>query len=320
MANQEPLLLGLTSGIADDFDFWATQLTQSCGAFHPSKPRGFDLQSFIGRVKPTSPGMLSTSFVATNCPHVYRRSIDIRSDDQSFYYLIVQREGRARMCQEDSEADLSPGDLVLLDASKPSDFYHDGISQQLSIILPRHMVNETLQQRDIKSGIRIPRENSCSRLIAHMTGSVWAFDGISIEEELAMQEAITALLKPMLGGSGGDSDSESEQLLRKAMHFIKSNLELGQLTVGMLANELCVSERTVHRLFSRKGMTVARQILEIRLERCAAALSSVKDCQSISLVADRAGFADISHFSRAFKRRYGVSPRAYRKEMIERSA
>ena len=317
MSSKELKHAGERSGAADDFDLWASELVTSCGAFHAEKPRDFDLGSFVGRVKATSPGALSTSYIATNCSHVFRRMKDIRTDDQDFYYLIVQSQGRARMCQEGNVAELSAGDMVLLDVSKPSDFYHSGLSQQLSIILPRHVLNHTFQRPDISCGARIPHDLYCSRLIHQITGRNWAFEAMVKEEEQALQEAVASLLKPLVSAGSGAGERENAQLLSRALTYIDANLSQGQLSVAVIAKELCVSERTVHRVFARRGMTVARYILELRLERSASALASATANQPISFVANCAGFSDLSHFSRAFKRKYGVPPRAYRKGLVD---
>ena len=103
-------------------DAWANALSTSCGAFHPVKSRAFDRHAFVGKVVPvTAPGSLSTSYITTNCAHIYRQRKDIRSDDQDFLYLVLQQRGRARMCQNSDDADLGTGDLILLDANPLQD-------------------------------------------------------------------------------------------------------------------------------------------------------------------------------------------------------
>ncbi|MFN3770765.1 MAG: transcriptional regulator FeaR [Ectopseudomonas guguanensis] len=306
------------SAKADDFDAWAHALSTSCGAFHPVKPRDFDRHAFTGKVTPLSAsGSLSTSYITTNCPHVYRKRKDVNVDDQSFFYLVLQQRGQARMCQGGEEADMACGDLVLLDASQPSDFYHRGLSQQLSIILPRHVVEDVFRHKPVRSGQRIPGDLQVSRMISLLATSTLPLETQDREEELAFLEALASLLKPVACVTRLDEvPPHNHHLLRKAMAFIEATLDQGQVSADRVAREINVSVRTLHRLFAQAGTSLSRYVIDRRLERCAISLAESRDNRPISLIADRAGFADISHFSRAFKQKYGVSPRLWRQQKL----
>lgn len=302
----------------DDFDAWANALATSCGTFHPVKSQAFDRHSFIGKVIPvTAPGALSTSYIVTNCAHIYRKRRDVGVDDQSFFYLVIQQRGQARMCQGSEDANLAVGDLILLDASQPSDFYHHGLSQQLSIILPRHVVDDVFRHKPVRSGQRIPGDLKVSRMITLLATSALPFENPEREEELAFLEALASLLKPVACVTELDEiPVQNHHLLRKAMVFIDATLDQGQISAEMVAREINVSVRTLYRLFAQTGTSLSRYVIDRRLERCALSLAESRDNRPISLIADRAGFADISHFSRAFKQKYGVSPRLWRQQKL----
>jgi AraC-like DNA-binding protein len=71
--------------------------------------------------------------------------------------------------------------------------------------------------------------------------------------------------------------------------------------------------RYVHVLMRDTGRSFSRYLLERRLERCCEALQSKADRScSITEIAFRWGFNDMSHFSRVFRGRYGLSPREFR--------
>ncbi|MCY1394253.1 Transcriptional activator FeaR [compost metagenome] len=315
---EQQLASGPTPLKPDDFDAWANALTASCGAFHPVKSHTSDRHAFIGKVVPvTAPGSLSTAYITTNCEHIYRQRKDVRSDDQDFFYLVMQQRGRARMCQNSDDANLGMGDLILLDAGQPSDFYYDGISQQLSIILPRHLVDDVFRHKPVRTGQRIAANLKVSRMITLLATSALSFEAPECEEQQAFLEALATLLKPVACVTElGDVPAQNHHLLRKAMAFIDANLELGQVSAAAVAREVCVSERTLYRLFAQAGLSLSRYVLDRRLERCALSLTESRDDRPISLIADRAGFSDLSHFSRTFKQKYGVSPRAWRQRKL----
>lgn len=302
----------------DDFDAWANAVSISCGTFHPVKSRTFDRHAFVGKVVPvTAPGSLSTSYITTNCEHIYRQRKDVGRDDQDFFYLVLQQHGRARMCQNSDDADLGVGDMILLDASQPSDFYFHGIAQQLSIILPRHLVDDVFRHKPVRTGQRIPADLKVSRMIGLLAAAALDSEMPEREDQQAFLEALAALLKPVACVTElGDAPPQNHQLLRKAMAFIDASLDQGHISAVAVAREVCVSERTLYRLFAQAGLSLSRYVLDRRLERCAISLAESRDDRPISLIADRAGFSDLSHFSRTFKQKYGVSPRAWRQRKL----
>ncbi len=64
-------------------------------------------------------------------------------------------------------------------------------------------------------------------------------------------------------------------------------------------------------LFAAEGATPSAFIQEQRLQLAAERLRR-PDAPCITEVAMAVGFNDLTHFGRAFRRRYGVTPRDYR--------
>jgi AraC family transcriptional regulator, positive regulator of tynA and feaB len=79
------------------------------------------------------------------------------------------------------------------------------------------------------------------------------------------------------------------------------------LSPALLAGELHVSVRTLHRAFAAVGESAAAYIRRQRLERARAELAAAGR-PDVSQVAARWHFADSSHFIRAFRKQYGDTP------------
>lgn len=79
----------------------------------------------------------------------------------------------------------------------------------------------------------------------------------------------------------------------------------------MLARELNVSVRTLHRAFAAVGEQVTTYIRHRRLHEARLALAAPSGRLSISELAAHWQFADGSHFTRAFKKHYGRTPTEY---------
>ena len=85
------------------------------------------------------------------------------------------------------------------------------------------------------------------------------------------------------------------------------------LSVATLAAELQLSAGHVHRLFQSEPAPLAHYIWNRRLDACQRDLRDPACAgHSIAAIAYSRGFNDAAHFSRSFRRRFGVSPREYR--------
>ncbi len=108
-------------------------------------------------------------------------------------------------------------------------------------------------------------------------------------------------------------ESRAPDLFGEATDQIEGRLWDSELDADDVARMLCVSTRTLHRAFRSQGATLSGWIREQRLERCRDDLVNPRYKHvPISKVAARWGIPDAAHFSRLFKLRYGVSPRAFR--------
>lgn len=101
--------------------------------------------------------------------------------------------------------------------------------------------------------------------------------------------------------------------IEKAYDIIKRNFQR-KILLGDLARKVELSPYHFQRLF-RKEMTEspADCLTRIRLERAAHFLITAKDV-SMSTLAEECGFSSLSTFSRAFSKRYGMSPLAFKND------
>jgi transcriptional regulator GlxA family with amidase domain len=84
------------------------------------------------------------------------------------------------------------------------------------------------------------------------------------------------------------------------------------LSVEMLAAKACLSPRQFTRRFQKVfGATPADFVEKLRLDEARQRLGA--HGSSVAAVADSVGFASADAFRRAFERRFGVSPRSYRR-------
>ena len=91
--------------------------------------------------------------------------------------------------------------------------------------------------------------------------------------------------------------------------YIARNLGRTALSVPEVAERHGVTPRYVQMLFAAEGVTFSEYVLGQRLAQARQMLTEpVFASRSISSIAFEAGFADLSHFNKAFRRRFGATP------------
>jgi AraC-like DNA-binding protein len=97
---------------------------------------------------------------------------------------------------------------------------------------------------------------------------------------------------------------------------IKTDLNANPgLTLAAISVRQGVTPRYVQTLFEADGTTFTAYALNARLSRAYRMLTAARYAGwTISAIAYEAGFSDLSHFNRNFRRRYGASPSEVRTE------
>jgi transcriptional regulator GlxA family with amidase domain len=99
--------------------------------------------------------------------------------------------------------------------------------------------------------------------------------------------------------------TRNEKLI-KAVAFLEARIE-EEFDLDACATHLGVSRRQIERLFNRYlGVTPVRYMNDLRLQHGRALLAETD--MSVTEVAIACGYASSSHFSKSFRKKYGVSP------------
>lgn len=108
--------------------------------------------------------------------------------------------------------------------------------------------------------------------------------------------------------------------VKRALEKIESAVDSASLSAEEIAAEQHVTRRWLDQLFLWEiGSTISSQILEKRLTTAAASLCDPAfNSAHITTIALASGFQDSAHFSRAFKKRFGHSPRKWRQYTLDR--
>ncbi len=103
-------------------------------------------------------------------------------------------------------------------------------------------------------------------------------------------------------------------IITPAIAYLKDNIYNCNLKIETLHRLCGISNTYFRKIFQSKyGTSPQKYVLTKRLSHAKNLIAS-GDFDSISEVANQAGFSDALYFSRIFKKTYGVSPSQYAKE------
>jgi AraC-like DNA-binding protein len=222
------------------------------------------------------------------------------------WFLLLNERGVSRMNQGAREVCLQAGELTALRADESYRIEFGRPNKTLVLHVPR-------DPRHINLDPHVARRHGPDDVplfVALMRQLERAEPGAELRpfERLALDAARLCWPAPA-------RTARRQSILaweHRVYQYVEQNLSDPELGAGSIAQRFGVSARFVHMVFARSGRTAGSFILERRLSLAAAHLRSAP-AERITNVAFAAGFADLSHFCRTFRRRFGVSARDYRR-------
>ena len=101
--------------------------------------------------------------------------------------------------------------------------------------------------------------------------------------------------------------------LDAVLRLIRAEYADPEISPTRIAARLRISTRYLHKLLHETGSSFSERVQELRLEKAFALLSGkTRATRKVHEAAYDAGFSDLSHFNRVFRRRYGLTPTAAR--------
>lgn len=227
-------------------------------------------------------------------------------DDRVLVHVMRRGEWRFVRPRDRGEVAVPAGQFIVRHNGPPVRFEIEPRTTARVLILPALQLNSLIGDRPVVG----PADSAEVRLLMGYAKLVHAtLNDLTPAGVYAARDSLLELVKGALTQGFDDHEPRlAPALAQAAKDIVDSRLTDPDLSPSILARELNVSVRTLHRAFAAAGESVNAYVRRRRLEEARLELASPVGRPSISELAAHWRFADSSHFIRAFKRQYGHTP------------
>jgi AraC-like DNA-binding protein len=235
--------------------------------------------------------------------------------DGRFIKVVWQLEDSACLHQQGRTVALRAGEWAVYDTSLPYELDEGDAASLVVLLCEAGGAADWPRLAQAMAGRTLPIDGLARIALGAVQSAVAEGPALSDEGAGLLQFCARSFLSLALQRHEGDRgrsarrDDRLAAIFERACSLVQQHLHDPGLGPDRLADELHVSRRTLFNAFAVAGETPQAYLLRRRLERCRDQLASSAAARtSITQVAFDAGFVDLAHFSRAFRRRFGVTP------------
>jgi AraC-like DNA-binding protein len=238
----------------------------------------------------------------------------IAKDGVDRYALYLPLRGELNLAQMGRMQHVASGSFAFMTSCEPSVHTKFGDNDTICFLMPRDFVDQRVvcgEQICLKSGnVRKGIGSLAIETIRSFQEHAW---GMSDEEfGVSVRLAAEFALLAVTGLSDHLSAERSVRAsnLARLKRIIRQRLSDPALRPVVIAQEAGLSLRYAHDLFGDEGQTMGDYLRTQRLQRARQQLETASDGRlSITTLSLNCGFSNSSHFSTAFRKAFGLSPR-----------
>ena len=234
--------------------------------------------------------------------------------------LLFSLAGAAVATQVGQDVELGPGDAVALCGADEGAFVTLAPGPIVTLEFPNGAIAPLLADVGTACWKRIPQDAPALQLLQTY---LWSFLAVGANAAPSLLSLATAHILDLAALAIGASRQTKEiaglrgipaARLQRIREDILNRLA-AEITLEETAARHSVSPRYVRSLFECQGTTFSEFVRDERLLRARRTLLSAQSqAMKISDIAYSVGFNDLSYFNRAFRRRFGCSPRELQRE------
>lgn len=271
----------------------------------------FDLPDAVGIAKARYPAIVGS------------RPRDLLSDGRENYTLAIVSDDHEVSVEGQRAVRVKAGDLILVNEGTCFEVRHDRPTTVEVVSFGYRQMAARVSRLERAPLYHVPRSAPGASLFL---GYANLLRQAPPEGDRARQMAashVHDLIAVVLDGFVKGGAARNERGIRAArLELIKKDIleELREpsFNVSSVAARQGISPRYIQQLFETEGTTFTEFLRNGRLELAFRRLDEGVTGESVAEIAFECGFADLSNFNRAFRRRYGVTPSDVRADAMRK--
>ncbi|TCK26073.1 helix-turn-helix domain-containing protein [Pseudonocardia endophytica] len=303
----------------EQFSYWREVV---CEAFTPLAPRPPRADATVTGL----PGWVrSSALTTTNCAEIASTTqlIDhgrdeVRRTDSEQIFVNLQVSGHCIGSQGGRECLVPAGSFALFDTTSEYRlrFYDSDTTREWRVVsfrVPRATIAPLVAApHAITAVAHDATAVGLDTVLGSTMRSIWrTADTLDPAAAHAAESAFAALLAATVGGSEQLLDTRQESLdatLRSTINrYLAAHLQGPDLSAATVARRFGISVRKLHSLYAASDLTYARTVMRFRVDACATELAA-GTTRSLTHLAARWGFTDLSHMNRVFRKFHDCLP------------
>jgi AraC-like DNA-binding protein len=291
------------------FRTWEGHLRKSLGDVRVS---GASDTEFDAWTQSVSYGGVVIARVGANANQLQLNSSRRADLPDDMIHVVFLTAGRFQVEQFGRRSVLEPGDWTVMVVSEAFRHAHDCPVEMLVVGASRGVLFPGMGVDQI-SALRFSATHGTALLARNYLDNLIA-ESASLHPQSAhelVSNATRLVRLSVIDNLGLRSHLASRELRQvRIREFVEQNLQNAELSVDLIAQACRCSKRYVHKVFSSaEAGSVSNYILKARLDNCLRDLQRQEMAHlSVTRIAFSWGFNSPGHFSRVFRRQFGVSP------------
>lgn len=292
---------------------WLRFVTDNLYHYAPAKlnpaEHSFDVEATS---RNTANFTLARVKTAGGAARLARGSREIGFDHESRISLFMPLEGRISFDQLGRSVECGVGQMVLVSASEPLTHVKFGNNDTLCFLLPRSFAETRVTNPEDICLRMFDASDAMASLARDTITSLHRSSGALECSQFRSAASLAGelLLLAFAGRAEAGTTSVRRGNLARAKRIVRQRLHDPDLTMETIAAECGFSVSYLHNLFRDDELRAGQYLLHERLARARSLLEVPRGSEvRVTEVALSCGFSNMSHFSTAFKRAFGQSPR-----------
>jgi len=259
-------------------------------------------------------GPLELNFLTCKPQSVSRSPEMVARDRAPFFELLYARHGLINVRHGEFRSTVPEGGFLILDDQLEYELHFPEGSNCLTVRMPEPWLTPWVSAPQEAIGRPLGVDQPWARPLAGLLTAI-ADAGLDTAAlpRTVVADQIGAMCALLAEAGTAESKGRNDGLLRRIRAAIRDLHADPMIDPAVIAAELGISRRHLHRVLAAHGTTFGATLNGIRLSRAELLLSDPRNQgKPIGTIAWDVGYEDQGHFARLFRARRGVSPTQFR--------